>query len=213
MKLKFCYTMQIICAYYRGDRSLKWYDLYDICPSREKTEFSYFPGYVFHTSLLYVLVLPDVLPKLFCKTTVTLLYGVISVPSSQYCTSLRYHIILLSVIMLYFCPSQYCTFLGYHICIFYHDLVFMQNYKGSYTSLKWVFVLFVLTVVYFRSLQCCPFGFTITILYFPPLSSCTSSVIMLYLFLSQYCTSLCYYIVFSIMTYFLCKITRRRILP
>jgi hypothetical protein len=159
------------------------------------------------------LYFPTVFLELFSKTTVTLLYGVISVPSSQYCTSLCYHVVLLSVIMLYFCPSQYCTSLCYHICIFHHDLFFMQNYKVSYTSLNWVFVFFVLTVVYFRSLQCCPFSFTVTILYFPPLSYCTFSVIMLYFFLSQYCTSLCYYIVFFIMTYFLCKIMRGRILP
>jgi hypothetical protein len=68
------------------------------------------------------LYFPMVFLELFSKTMVTLLYGAISVPSSQYCTSLCYHIALLSIIMLYFCPSQYCTFLCYHICIFHHDL-------------------------------------------------------------------------------------------
>jgi hypothetical protein len=38
-KLKFCSTMQIICAYYRGDQSFKRYDLHDICPSRENRVF------------------------------------------------------------------------------------------------------------------------------------------------------------------------------
>jgi hypothetical protein len=57
-----------------------------------------------------------VFPELFSKTTVTLLYDVISVPPSQYCTSsLHYHIVLLSVIILYFYPSQYCTSLHYHV--------------------------------------------------------------------------------------------------
>jgi hypothetical protein len=63
-----------------------------------------------------------VFQEFFSKTTVTSLYGVLLVPSSQYCTSLRYHVVLLSIIMLYFCPSQYCTSVYYHICIFHHDL-------------------------------------------------------------------------------------------
>jgi hypothetical protein len=74
--------------------------------------------------LLYYtgLYFPMVFLELFSKTTVTLLYGAILVSSSQNCTSLRYHVVLLSVIMLYFYPSQYCTSLCYHICIFHHDL-------------------------------------------------------------------------------------------
>jgi hypothetical protein len=170
----------------------------------EKTEFPYFPGYIFHTALLYVVVLSrtrNFIIRCHFGSIVTILY--FSLLSR--CTSVRYYVVLLSVIILYF------PLLSYYI--FHHDLFFMQNYKGSYTSLNWVFVLFVLTVVYFRSLQCCPFGFTIIILYFPLLSSCTSCVIMLYFSLSQYCTSLCYYIVFFIITYFLCKITRGCILP
>jgi hypothetical protein len=68
------------------------------------------------------LYFPMVFQDFFSKTTVTSLYGVFLVPPSQYCTSLRYHVVLLSIIMLYFCPSQYCTSLCYHICIFHHDL-------------------------------------------------------------------------------------------
>jgi hypothetical protein len=58
MKLKFFSTMQIICAYYRGDRSLKRM-ICMIYVHPEKTEFLYFLGYVSHTLLLYALVLPD----------------------------------------------------------------------------------------------------------------------------------------------------------
>jgi hypothetical protein len=156
----------------------------------EKTEFPYFPGYVFHTSLLYVVVLPDGDPKNFlwnignfiirCQfgSIVTILYFSLL----SHCTSLCYYVVLLSVTILYFPLLSYC--------IFHHDLFFMQNYEGSYTSLNRVFVLFVLTVVYFWSLQCCPFGFTVTILYFPPY--------LLVLPLLSCCTSFCHNIVLPV---------------
>jgi hypothetical protein len=66
----------------------------------------------------------------------------------------RHNVVLPSFINLYFPLSQYCTSLCYHI-VFSIVTHFMQNYEGWYTFLNWVFVLFVLTIVYFRLLQCC----------------------------------------------------------
>jgi hypothetical protein len=116
----------------------------------EKTEFPYFPGYVFHTSLLYVVVLPDGDPKNFLWNIGNFIIRCqFGFSPSQYYTSLLivlyflcYHVVLLSVTILYFPLLLYC--------IFHHDLFFMQNYEGSYTSLSWVFVLFGLTIVYFH---------------------------------------------------------------
>jgi hypothetical protein len=81
----------------------------------EKIKFLYFLGYVFCTSLLFFFILPDGVSRSFSKIMVTLLYGVLLVPPSQYCTSLCYYVVLSSVIMLYFPPSQYCTFLQYYV--------------------------------------------------------------------------------------------------
>jgi hypothetical protein len=81
----------------------------------EKIKFLYFLGYVFRTSFLFFFILPDGVSRSFSKTMVTLLYGVLLVPPSQYCTSLCYHVVLSSVIMLYFPPSQYCTSLRYYV--------------------------------------------------------------------------------------------------
>jgi hypothetical protein len=50
----------------------------------------------------------------------------------------------------------------------------MQNYEGPYTSLNWVFILFIFTIVYFRSLQCSTFCYEIY-LYFPSIITYTSS--------------------------------------
>jgi hypothetical protein len=123
----------------------------------EKTKFPYFPGYVFRTSLLYVLVLSDGVFRTFqwnngnfiiqCYfgSIVTILYF----PPLLCCTSLYCHVVLLSITVLYF-PLLSCY-------IFHRDFFLMQNYKGPYTSLNWVFVLFVPTIVYFRSLQYCTF--------------------------------------------------------
>jgi hypothetical protein len=59
-------------------------------------------------------------------------------------------------------------------CNFHHDSSFMQNYEGPYTSLNWVFILFIFTIVYFRSLQCSTFCYEIY-LYFPSIITYTSS--------------------------------------
>jgi hypothetical protein len=99
---------------------------------------------------------PTVFLELFSKIMVTLLYSVILVPLSQYCTSLHYYVVLLSIVMLYFSPSQYCTSLHYYVVLL--------------------------------------------------------SIVMLYFSPSQYCTFLYYRVIFSIMTYFLRKITRGLIL-
>jgi hypothetical protein len=112
-----------------------------------KIEFPYFSGYVFRTNLLYVIVLPDGVSRTFqynndnfiiwCVfgSTIIILYF----PPLSCCTSRHHNIILPFVITLYFRSW----------------LIFMQNYEGSYTSLNWVSVHFVLTIVYFWSPQCC----------------------------------------------------------
>jgi hypothetical protein len=95
----------------------------------------YFPPLLCYTSLYCYIVL----------LSITILYF----PPLLCCTSLYCHVVLLSITVLYF-PLLSCY-------IFHHDFFLMQNYKGPYTSLNWVFVLFVPTIVYFRSLQYCTF--------------------------------------------------------
>jgi hypothetical protein len=79
--------------------------------------------------------------ELFSKTTVTLLYDVILVPPSQYCTSLCYLVVLLSIIMLYFNLSQYCTSLCHNIVLpsviilfFHHDSFLCKIMRGRILS-------------------------------------------------------------------------------
>jgi hypothetical protein len=76
--------------------------------------------------------------ELFCKRTVTLLYGVLLVPPSQYCTFPRYHVVLPIVTILYF-PLLSC-------CIFSIMTPFLcKIYVGSYTSLnEYSYFLFLL---------------------------------------------------------------------
>jgi hypothetical protein len=84
-------------------------------------------------------------------------------------------------------------------------LIFMQNYETSYTSLNWVFVLFVLTVMYFRHynvvlhvIKVVLYIFTRDRVYFPRLDICTfykNSCVLLFMFWKS----------------FLCKIIRDRV--
>jgi hypothetical protein len=115
----------------------------------EKTECSYFPGYVFCTSWLYVFVLPDAI----LRTYMVFFW-------------LHHHnIVLPSVIMLYFLSLSHSTSRCHNIVFsfvvmlyfFYHDSFFMQKLRGIVYFSEWVFVHFVLAVMYFRSLQCCTF--------------------------------------------------------
>jgi hypothetical protein len=145
-----------------------------------------------------LLYFPTVFSELFSKTTVTLLYGVISVPSSQYCTSLCYHVVLLAVIMLYLCPSQYCTSLCYHI-VFSIMTFFYAKLQG---------------VVYFPKLSIRTFGsyccvlpvITIFSFRFHHHSIILPSIIFFYFLLLSCCTSFYHNIVlhFIIILYYIC---------
>jgi hypothetical protein len=98
----------------------------------------YFPKPSIRTFCSYCCVLPVItmLSFRFHRHNIIL-------PSVIFLYFLCYHVVLLSITILYFPLLLYC--------IFHHNLFFMQNYEGSYTSLNWVFVLFVLTIVYFRA--------------------------------------------------------------
>jgi hypothetical protein len=110
----------------------------------EKTEFPYFPGYVFRTSLIYGIVLPDGVSRTFqwndgnfiiwCHfgSIVTILYF----SSLSHCTSLRYYVVLLSVTILYFPLLSYLYFSSWLISVlpanwFYH---FSSTSRESCTS-------------------------------------------------------------------------------
>jgi hypothetical protein len=93
-----------------------WFAWYIFVPRKQSFRTSLDMSFVL---LWYMgLYFPMVFLELFSKTMVTLLYDVISVPPSQYCTSLCYLVVLLSIIMLYFHLSQYCTYLCYHVVFF-----------------------------------------------------------------------------------------------
>jgi hypothetical protein len=113
IKVLFYHANHLCLLYRRSELKTIWFAWYMFVPRKQsfRTSLDTFFILLCYTLLYFRMVFPE----LFSKTTVTLLYGVISVPSSQYCTSLCYHVVLLSVIMLYFCSSQYCTSLSYHI--------------------------------------------------------------------------------------------------
>jgi hypothetical protein len=127
------------------------------------------------------MILYFVLPELFSETKVTFLYVVLSVPLSQYCTSsLRYHIVLFSIIMLYFHPSQYCTSRRYYV-VFSIIAHIHAKLWGAYNFLNWVFILFVLSVMYFwyynvvlPVIKVVLYIFTRDRVYSPRLDICTS---------------------------------------
>jgi hypothetical protein len=168
----------------------------------EKTEFSYFLRFLTRTSLLFVFVLLD---KLFTKTMVTLLYNVLLVSPSPYYTSLRYYVVLPSVIMLYFPPSQYYTSLRYHVVFsimnyFYAKLWWVVYFSklSIHTFCSYCCVLPVITILYFLLWKLFLYIFTRDRVYFPRL---------IYVFLIQtrvYFPS-CYDI------HFLCNITKDRV--
>jgi hypothetical protein len=82
--------------------------------------------------------------ELFSKTMVTLLYSVILVPLSQYCTSLHYYAVLLSIVMLYFSPSQYCTSLHYYVVLL--SIVMLYFSPSQYcTSLYYRVIFSIMT--------------------------------------------------------------------
>jgi hypothetical protein len=106
--------------------------------------------------------------------------------------SFRFHhhniVLLFSVIMLYFSPISCCTSIRHNIVLpsvimlyFPSWLIFMQNYEGPYTFLNSIFILFVLTVMYFRHynvvlvvIKVVLYIFMRDHVYFPRLDICTS---------------------------------------
>jgi hypothetical protein len=113
IKVLFYHTNHLFRLYRRSELKTIWFAWYMSVPKKQSFRTSLDTSFIL---LCYTLLyFPTVFSELFSKTTINLLYDVISIPSSQYCTSLCYHVVLLSVIMLYFWPSQYCTSLCYHI--------------------------------------------------------------------------------------------------
>jgi hypothetical protein len=84
-----------------------------------------------------------VFQEFFNKITVTSLYGVLLVPPSQYCTSLRYHVVLLLL--------SYCTSLHHNIVL---PPVIMLYYSTS-ALLKTEYLYFSSSSCVLPRINCC----------------------------------------------------------
>jgi hypothetical protein len=115
----------------------------------EKTECSYFPGYVFCTSWLYVFVLPDAI----LRTYMVFFW-------------LHHHnIVLPSVIMLYFLSLSHSTSRCHNIVFsFVVMLYFFLSWLMFYAKIMWDRILLRMSVRTFCS--CCYVLPVITMLYF-----------------------------------------------
>jgi hypothetical protein len=161
IKILFYHANHLCLLWRRSELKTIWFVWYMFILRKQSfcTFLDMFCVLLWYTGLYF----PMVFLEIFSKTTVTLLYDIISVPPSQYCTFLNYHVVLLSIIMLYFHLSLYCTFLRHNIVL--PSVIIFFFFMTHFYAKLWGAVYFPKLSIHTFSSYCCVLP-VIAMLYF-----------------------------------------------